>query len=133
MLEAFRGYQARHGPVRDRVVRASDYRHALRPLPLPGAFKKLIAWLRAKGVDGEKPLHTLRKEFGSLIAQQFGIYAAKEILGHADIATTAGHYLEVKVKPMSGLGHLLPPAAQNVIPFAKEEKPKKLRGRAQEL
>ena len=71
-------------------------------------FKKLIAWLRAKGVAGEKPLHALRKEFGSLIAPQFGIYAAKQALGHADIATTAGHYLEVKEKPMIGLGHLLP-------------------------
>ena len=67
-----------------------------------------LTWLRAKGVDGEKPLHALRKEFGSLIAQQFGIYAAKEALGHADIATTAGHYLEVKEKPMISLGHLLP-------------------------
>jgi len=28
-------------------------------------------------------------------------------LGHADIATTAMHYLETKDRPMVGLGHLL--------------------------
>lgn len=66
-------------------------------------FDKLIAWLRSKGVTGEKPLHALRKEFGSLIAQKFGIYAAKEMLGHADITTTASHYLEAKEKPVLSL------------------------------
>ena len=66
-------------------------------------FDKLIAWLRGKGVGGEKPLHALRKEFGSLIAQKFGIYAAKEVLGHADITTTASHYLESKEKPVLAL------------------------------
>ena len=89
-------------------------------------FDKLIAWLRGHGVDAEKPLHALRKEFGSLIAARFGIYAAKEMLGHADITTTAAHYLEAKEKPMIGLGHLLPAPAQNVIPFVKEKR-KKLR------
>jgi integrase len=66
-------------------------------------FDKLIAWLRSKGVTGEKPLHALRKEFGSLIAQKFGIYAAKEMLGHSDITTTASHYLEAKEKPVLSL------------------------------
>jgi integrase len=67
----------------------------------------LLDWLRSKGVTSAKPLHTLRKEFGSLIAQKFGIYAAKEMLGHADITTTAAHYLEAKEKPVIGLGPLL--------------------------
>ena len=66
-------------------------------------FDKLIAWLRSKGVTGEKPLHTLRKEFGSLIAQKFGIYAAQQMLGHSDITTTSQHYVEVKEKPMLSL------------------------------
>ena len=61
-------------------------------------FKKLIGWLRSKEVNGNKPVHILRKEFGSLIAQKFGIFAAKEMLGHADIATTSAHYLEAKTK-----------------------------------
>ena len=112
MLDAFRGYRVR---ATGRFVIES----AVRPIVgthyshyrCQAIFKKLIAWLRVKGVDGEKPLHALRKEFGSLIAQQFGIYAAKEAFGHADITTTAGHYLEAKVKPVVGLGHLLPASA----------------------
>jgi integrase len=52
-------------------------------------FEKLIAWLRVHGGRGQRPLHTLRKEFGSLIAQSYGIRAAKEMLGHADISATA--------------------------------------------
>jgi hypothetical protein len=40
---------------------------------------------------GPKPLQAVGKEFGSLIAARFGIYAAKEMLGHADITTTAAH------------------------------------------
>ena len=66
-------------------------------------FDKLITWLRSKGVSGEKPLHALRKEFGSLIAQKFGVFAAQQMLGHSDIATTASHYLEVKEKPVLSL------------------------------
>jgi integrase len=89
-------------------------------------FNKLIAWLRAKGVDGEKPLHVLRKEFGSLIAQRFGLFAAKEALGHADISTTASHYIEPKERPMIHLDHLLPVPAPNVV-FFQRQKPKKIR------
>ena len=39
-------------------------------------FRRLNGWLRAKGVDTPNPIHTLRKEFGTLMCQQFGIYAA---------------------------------------------------------
>ena len=109
MLEAFLGYQARATgrfviESRGRPIVGRHFSH----YRCQTTFEKLLAWLRVKGVGGFKPLHMLRKEFGSLIAQQFGIYAAKEVLGHADITTTASHYLEAKVKPVSGLGHLLP-------------------------
>ena len=106
MLEAFRSYRARATGrfVIESTVHPIIGRHYSH-YRCQDTFKKLIAWLRAQGVDGGKPLHTLRKEFGSLIAQQFGIYAAKEVLGHADIATTAAHYLEAKVKPVINLGH----------------------------
>jgi hypothetical protein len=29
-------------------------------------LRVLIEWLRSNGINGHKPLHTLRKEFGSL-------------------------------------------------------------------
>jgi integrase len=109
MLEAFRGYYARaqgRFVIESNVRPAADKHYA--HYRAGAVFNKLIAWLRSRGVVGPKPLHTLRKEYGSLIAARFGIYAAKEMLGHADIGTTAQHYLEPKEKPLVALGHLLP-------------------------
>jgi len=60
-------------------------------------------------VPGSHPVHTLRKEFGSLIAQEHGIYAASKLLRHADIQTTANHYLDKKQRITAGLGELLAP------------------------
>jgi hypothetical protein len=70
-------------------------------------FEGLIAWLRKKGVTTNTPLHTLRKEFGSRIAAEHGIYAASRLLRHADIRTTASHYLDKKKRGTAGMGHLL--------------------------
>jgi integrase len=70
-------------------------------------FENLIAWLQAKGVTTKTPLHTLRKEFGSIIAAEHGIYAASRLLRHADITTTAQYYLDKKKRVTSGLGRLL--------------------------
>jgi integrase len=61
-----------------------------------GHFKSLIGWLRSKGVTARNPLHTLRKEFGSLINQQFGIFAASSALRHSGIAITRDHYVDKK-------------------------------------
>ena len=47
-------------------------------------FRALLEWLRKLGIDGRSPLYTLRKEFGSYICQNFGIYAASRQLRHAD-------------------------------------------------
>ena len=116
-LEIFRGYRARAtGPF---VIASS-----VEPITNKSydtyrageAISGLIGWLRSKGVSGTKPLHTLRKEYGSLICSDFGLFAAKQMLGHADITTTAEHYLETKDKPMIGLGALLK-EPQNVIPL----------------
>jgi len=70
-------------------------------------FENLIAWLQEKGVTTKTPLHTLRKEFGSRVAAEHGIYAASRLLRHADITTTAQHYLDKKKRVTSGLGKLL--------------------------
>lgn len=59
-------------------------------------FSHLIAWLRSKGVTAHNPLHTLRKEFGSQIAAQSGIFAASMALRHADIQLTRDYYLDKK-------------------------------------
>lgn len=67
----------------------------------------LIQWLRENGVATQKPLHTLRKEFGSLICQQAGIHAASRLLRHSGIAVTAKHYLDDNRRIVSGVGELL--------------------------
>ena len=108
MMALFRSYHAKTGSpyvIESGVtpITAKAYDH----YRCTALFEKLIAWLRVHGVNGQKPLHTLRKEYGSQVAARFGIFAAKEMLGHADIATTAMHYLESKDRPMVGLGHLL--------------------------
>ena len=70
-------------------------------------FDALIAWLRGKGVVAIKPLHELRKEFGSQLCAKYGIYTASRMLRHADIAITAQHYLDQKERVTFGMGKLL--------------------------
>jgi integrase len=71
------------------------------------AFKRLNSWLRDKGVAAQKPLHTLRKEFGSLVCEQFGIFAASEALRHADIRLTRAHYVDRRGRIHLEVGKML--------------------------
>lgn len=57
------------------------------------AWGPLLEWLRANGLDGDNPLHALRKLSGSLIHGVAGLEAARRHLGHRSIATTAASYL----------------------------------------
>jgi integrase len=59
-------------------------------------FKMLTTWLRGKGVDSIKPLHTLRKEVGSIIASEHGIFEASRFLRHSDIRITSAIYADKK-------------------------------------
>jgi integrase len=59
-------------------------------------WRKLIGWLKKKGVRERSAVHSLRKESGSLIASTFGIEAARQHLGHRDIRTTSAHYVDKK-------------------------------------
>jgi integrase len=69
-------------------------------------FDKLNAWLRSKGVNTQKPLHTLRKEYGSLINKMDGIHAASKALRHADISVTNNFYTDSRARVTPGLGKL---------------------------
>jgi integrase len=91
-------------------------------------FNALCQWLRSKGVEGLRPIHTMRKEFGSLICQQAGLYAASRALRHADVGITARHYLDSKERVTVGLGAMLKP--KNVTPMNAGE-PKRKTKRAQ--
>jgi integrase len=78
-------------------------------------FDRVTAWLRKHGVTARKPLHELRKELGALITAEHGIYAASRVLRHADLATTAAHYTDLKTRPTIPVGEWLMP--ENVVPM----------------
>lgn len=97
--------------------------HSYRCTPI---FERLNGWLRENGVDSPKPLHTLRKESGSIIATQSGIFAASKFLRHADIGVTAAFYADHKARVSVNMGSLLGASSQeNVIALpAKTHSPK---------
>jgi integrase len=69
-------------------------------------FDRLNTWLCSKGVNTQKPLHTLRKEYGSLINKAHGIHAASKALRHADISVTNNFYTDSRARITPGLGKL---------------------------
>ena len=73
-------------------------------------FEGLNVWLRSKGVTGRAPLHVLRKEFGSLMNEKFGIYAASRALRHGRLEVTSAYYTDRKSRKTLGLGKLLAPS-----------------------
>ena len=69
-------------------------------------FKRVNTWLRDQGVESNKPLHVLRKEIGSIIASEHGIFEASRYLRHSDIRITSAFYADKKkvVTPKSLAG-----------------------------
>ena len=77
------------GPPPRQINGSRDYR-------CNAVFDRLNNWLRSQGVDSKKPIHTLRKEVGSVIAAQHGIFAASRYLRHANLTITAQLYTDKK-------------------------------------
>jgi integrase len=108
LMSVFRGYAAR--ATSNFVIETSN-------LPITDAtfenyraqavFERLSAWLRKHGVTARKPIHELRKEFGSMVNRKHGLSAAKDLLRHADVGITAAYYIDSPRKATSGLGALL--------------------------
>ena len=71
------------------------------------AHAELVHWLHAKGLTARNPLHSLRKEFGSIVCQKAGVYVASRLLRHANIAMTASVYTDDRGRVTSGLGSAL--------------------------
>ena len=67
----------------------------------------LIAWLREKGVNTQCPIHTLRKEFGSILCRHAGLFVASRLLRHSNVAITERHYLDNQTRVVTGLGSIL--------------------------
>ena len=66
--------------------------------------RTLLKWLRGKGIACHNPIHALRKEYGTLVCQEAGIYVASRLLRHSDIRITSQHYVDQKERVVSGLG-----------------------------
>jgi integrase len=121
----FRGYRAQ-APKDIFVIQS---RLAAAESPKPGryrcepVFKAVIAWLRANGVSGAKPIHTLRKEIGSIIASEQGIFEASRYLRHADIHITAATYADKKkvVTPKTFAGLLGNPEVIPATPMDSQQ------------
>jgi integrase len=108
LIEIFRGYHAR--AKNEFVIESENEPDNGKPFEYyrcDREFAELIAWLRSHGVISRTPLHSLRKEFGSQINARYGLFAASSMLRHADLAVTAGHYVENKQRSVLGFGHLL--------------------------
>jgi integrase len=108
VMELFRGYNAQK--TSDFVIESAvsvrpqgTYAH----YRCQKDFDALAKWLRDHRVNASRPLHTLRKEYGSQICAKHGIYAASLGLRHADIAITSQHYLDKRQRATAGLGAFL--------------------------
>jgi integrase len=64
-----------------------------------GDYSMLCDWLRTKGVTGDKPIHCLRKEFGSHFATRKGIFAASVALRHSTLSVTRKYYISAESTP----------------------------------
>lgn len=116
VIPILRGMKAK-APMAEYVLEGVNPKTSLtwRPYRADETFARLGAWLKAQGVNSRTPLHTLRKEAGSLICQASGIFAASRFLRHADVAITAQHYAAQKDRVTIGLGSMLTNNADNVI------------------
>ena len=70
-------------------------------------YSTLIKWLRAKGITANNPIHSLRKEFGSILCGHAGILVASRMLRHSSLELTSKHYIDNNRRVVTGLGSLL--------------------------
>jgi integrase len=107
ILELFRGWRARASSEfvleSERSPKSVSYQH----YRCAETFEALLAWLRGRGVQGNKPLHALRKLFGSQLADLHGLHVASSGLRHADVRTTAEYYVDRRVRLTAGFGKIL--------------------------
>ena len=113
ILRAFR----EAAPTADYVLdgKAVNPKANYRTYRAKATWARFIAWLRVHGVDAQKPNHELRKEAGSIICENHGLFAASRFLRHADLSTTAQHYVDPRGRVTVGLGSLLTAPASNVV------------------
>jgi integrase len=118
ILELFRGWRARASGEfvleSDRLPKSVNYQQ----YRCEETFQALLAWLRSKGVQGHKPLHALRKLYGSALTDLHGLHAASSGLRHADIRTTHEFYADRRVKVTPGFGSAISGASVTEPPHS---------------
>jgi hypothetical protein len=121
LISLFRGYHARaRSPFVIENASAPAPQTAYQSYRCGNEFRALAQWLRQHGVQTFRPLHALRKEFGSLINHTYGIHAASVALRHASIGITAQIYVDSQIRTTSGLGGLLVGQETNVLPICRQ-------------
>lgn len=70
-------------------------------------FVRVTNWLRENGISARRPIHVLRKEFGSIINAQSDIFTASAQLRHASIATTAAFYADNRRRSTVAIGDMM--------------------------
>ena len=63
-----------------------------------------------QGIKSRNALHALRKEFGSQICAQAGIFAASTVLRHSSINLTREYYIDKKQPAVFQVSKLLQPS-----------------------
>ncbi len=90
-----KGRRAREVPIGQVVGRVLEPARGQGTV-LQGEFKEvhdsLCIWLRKHGVKDLKPVHYLRKCYGSLAVADHGVFIASKLLGHSNISLTASTY-----------------------------------------
>lgn len=124
ILELFRGWRARatsefvlESLCSPKSVNYQFYR-------CQETFQLLLGWIRGKGVHEHKPLHTLRKLYGSALADLHGLHAASAGLRHSDIKTTHDFYADRRVKVTPGFGSVISGATVSEFEKTPPEKKK---------
>lgn len=94
-------------PEKDDPYLIPDSASKSKGLRLMRHYKKISAWLLKMNVPGNNRLHTLRKEFGSLVATKHGIFVASKYLGHSSVVVTEEHYASLVKQPDIDIGSLI--------------------------
>ncbi len=120
LLEILKGYMPKPGKGSRFVI---DSPVAPRPQSVKNhhyrcnrQFRDVIDWLRGKGLSARNALHALRKEFGSQICAQAGIFAASTALRHSSINLTREYYLDKKQPAFLAVSKLMQPETKTEVP-----------------
>lgn len=105
-------------PKRFRVATMQDRK--TRGYRCEQTHQSLLKWLRNQGVKGLRPIHTMRKEIGSIIASRDGIWKASRYLRHSGIQITSKLYADKKEPVTAGFGTYFAPAIDSELTAQSE-------------